>query len=252
VNTRHIARFGATCLGAASLVVAGILTAAPASATSAPQAGSASAPAPAASVLSETDRAEIDALLEKFAVPDAQQDSLLAALDAGQPWDVDDRTAAPVSTEEMVIGDMEYSVDRYADGSVSAAGVQIATEVDPDAVQTRGVKGCSVSSGSGYSTYTGCQVDAVWGLVTIGAHQMSWTNVQGGNDYISDFGIGFQNCFPPNICSTPTNVASRTNEGVEGNAYVRWQSDVSTTAGGSWNAWVQLEVADDTHYFYNS
>jgi len=109
---------------------------------------------------------------------------------------------------------------------------------------------CHYTTGSGYSNATGCQVDGIWGTVLIGAVGVSYTLVQGGTDRFTSTGYGFQKCYAPTGCSSPTLVASQTVE-TSTAAYGRWQADVSA-AWGTWNVWVQLNVGGDSAWETNS
>ena len=63
------------------------------------------------------------AQLTKFAVPVAQQDALVAKSKANTLWDAN-TAASPVSRETKVIGEEDYSISRYRDGSVRAMGLE--------------------------------------------------------------------------------------------------------------------------------
>lgn len=199
--------------------------------------------------LSAAEVEDLRALFDKFEIPEHQQDGLIEVAEAGQPWDVYEPGAEPVEVEhDRVISGYTYTIERYADGSVAATGLEVpqpAGLIGPMAISQ-----CRWSTGSGYSNATGCQLDGIWGSVLIGAANVSWTHVQGGLDRITSFGYGYQKCFAPTGCSSPVLVMSKTVEG-SGNAYARWQSDVSA-AWGTWNVWIQLNVGGDRAWQTNS
>ncbi|TVU58352.1 hypothetical protein FQP90_21400 [Paenarthrobacter nitroguajacolicus] len=201
--------------------------------------------------LSDTNVQEIKDLLSRFQVPAGQQKELIKKVRHGTPWDVYDSNKVPVAVEhDQVIGDMNYTIKRYADGSVAAQGVERPVTVDPSAPNPMSIFNCSVTTGSGYAAYRNCQVDGVWGTVLLGAYGMDFTIINGALDTISDRGAGFQKCIFPTGCSTPTRVFYQAQEG-PGAAHSRWQSDV-THGFTTWNVWVQLNVANNTYWQTNS
>jgi hypothetical protein len=209
------------------------------------------APASAAVPLSDEEEQAIRAVLVRWDVPAEQQDALLAKVVAGEPWDVYGE-GVPVSTESRVVDGCEYSIERFADGSVAAVGVEIPEEVPAGVASPMSIVGCTTSTGSGYAARTGCQVDAWIGTVFIAALNVGYTHVQGGYDYITSTGYGAQNCIYPTSCTSPVRVAYKQHENASGNAYARWQSDVTGGVLGSWNVWVQLNVGGDTAWSTNS
>jgi hypothetical protein len=203
------------------------------------------------SALTDANIQDIKDLLSKFLVPEAQQTELIEKTKKGINWDVYDSTKSPVTVEyDQVISGMNYTIKRYADGSLAAQGLEVAEVVDPKAPVPMSIFNCTVTTGSGYAAYRGCQVDGVWGTVFLGACAMNFTIVNGGFDSIGDGGAGFQKCIAPTSCSTPSRVLYSGQEGV-GPAYSRWQGDVSAP-WASWNAWVQLNVGGNSYWQTNS
>jgi hypothetical protein len=191
----------------------------------------------------------VEETLEKFGVPIEQRAGLLAAAAAQQPWDVYLPDAEPSTVEHDVeIDGFSYTIERYADGSISATGLEIPK--DNAEVGAQEISQCSYSTGSGYHNATNCQLDGIWGTVLIGASGVSYTLVQGASDRITDTGYGYQKCNFPTFCSSPALVMSQLTEG-PGSAYARWQSDVSA-AWGTWNIWLQLNVGGDSAWQTNS
>ena len=190
------------------------------------------------------DEVKLRELLDKFDVPAAEQDSLIEVARDGDVWDVLIPGSIPVTTgEETEIDGFDDTISRFADGSVAASGVEIPHIADPNA---RGINSCSYTTGTGYLSATGCQIDGVWGTVVLGATAVNYTRNNGAAfDQITRNGSPFQRCLWPTTCSSPTLVASKAFENAAGPAHVRWQGDVSSSAG-SWNAWVRLNVGGDS------
>lgn len=200
---------------------------------------------------SEVELADVRALLERFDVPESDQENLLQAVAQGELWDVY-RGEAPVSTEQQTIDGIDYTIDRFADGSFRAIGFEIPEVVQqdrPSGPSPRAITGCRVTSGSGYSNATGCQIDGVWGTILLGATNVSYTIAQGNPDRITSTGYGFQKCIVVS-CSSPTLVVFEPVEG-SGPAYARWQSDISASYA-SWNVSFQLNVGGDSAWQTNS
>lgn len=205
-----------------------------------------SAPANAAGSISAQEEQQIVTILNKFDVPASQQTSLIQKVEDNDPWDVYTPGAQPITTDQEVIDGFNYTVKRYADGSTSAVGMQVPTEVSAGGMHPMDVTQCTSHTGSGYANFSGCQVDGWWGTVFVGAINVSFTLVNGGYDYFSATGYGFQQCAAPTNCTSPTRVLYKQSENAYGKAYARWQSDVSSPFG-SWNVWVQLNVGGNTY-----
>jgi hypothetical protein len=199
--------------------------------------------APSGVSASPVDIDAMEELFEKFGVPEAQQHVLLQEAQSGIPWDVYE--SGPSVREAWNADGFTYTVDRFADGSFRAVGIE-----DPQPASPGAVTQCSISTGSGYSNADNCQIDGVWGSVLLGAVNVDYTIVDGLPDRITDTGYGYQKCYAPTTCSSPGLVESDDVED-DGPAFARWQSDV-TAAWGSWNVWFQLNVGGDRAYQSNS
>lgn len=190
---------------------------------------------------------EVRDVFSKFSIPVQQQDDLIQKALNGVAWDVYNPANEPVTVEDdQVIGNMNYTIKRYADGSVAASGMEIPVEVSaslPNVVQPFALSQCKVASGSGYRVFTGCQIDGWWGNVRVGAANISYSLINGAYDSISNPGYGFQSCLWPLNCTSPVLVLNSPYETGQGPAYIKWQSDVS--GAGSWNVWVRLTVGGD-------
>ncbi|AYG05549.1 hypothetical protein D7I44_17890 (plasmid) [Gryllotalpicola protaetiae] len=113
------------------------------------------------STLTPDQVAALQAKMDTYGVPAAQQDGLIAKIEAGQPLDAD-TGAAPVSTSTVTIGYENETVERYADGSFAAT-----VTPDPSATSsshliqplaTDSITGCTRSTGAGVTVYSGCTV----------------------------------------------------------------------------------------------
>lgn len=208
------------------------------------------------STLTDANVQDIKDLLSKFLVPEEQQKELIKKAKKGAKWDVYDSAKSPTTVEhDQVIGGMNYTIKRYADGSLAAQGVEVpqvldSNVLDPNQPVPMSISRCTVTTGSGYAAYRGCQIDGVWGTVLVGAYALNFTIVNGGFDSIGSGGAGFQKCIAPTSCSTPTRVLHSAQEGVLA-AYSRWQGDVSAP-WASWNVWVQLNVGGNSYWQTNS
>lgn len=177
------------------------------------------------------------------------RNELVKTLESGKPIDSLLSTAIPTSTETFVQnGDAVYAahgstvtVQRFGDGSVKVTAREAAQEIDPT---DRSIQGCTVSSGSGYQSFTGCTISGWWGTVQI-AFVASYTLVNGGPDYISASGTTWQQCVFPTTCTSPHYSIKKWNEDVNGPAVLRGTSDV-TASWGSWQVWMQLNVGGDS------
>lgn len=199
---------------------------------------------------------DLQNLLTRFSVPADQQASLIQKANDGVPWDVYLEGKTPVSVDEkQIIDGFDYTIKRYADGSVAASGIEIPVEVaaqDENGMQTFGLQYCKITGGSGYSVATGCQISGMFGSAIIGVSNMSYTIVNGGYDTIGNVGNGFQSCLWPVLCTTPLLVGNFGYEDSQGPGWVKWQSDMTTSGVHSWNAWVQLNVGNNSAWQTNS
>lgn len=203
---------------------------------------------PAVATTAEVDpNDEVRTHLSTFGVPAGQVQSLVAALEQGEPWDVYETGLRPVKRDRMIINGMDYRISRFADGSFSAQGIEIPAVATNGLIQPFGIQACVVTGGSGFKNYDNCQIEGVWGAVIAGATGVDFTIVQGGYDRIRYAGVPFQKCMIGTSCSSPSLVASRMTETASNRAFVRWQGDASTIWGMSWNYWVELRVGQNTY-----
>lgn len=197
--------------------------------------------------------AEVRAGYSALGMSQSTIDALIGKLEAGQPVDALIPDAEPVSESTFVqVGDAPYaeegstvSVRWYADGSPAVTAIEEAVRVGAGGIVPFSVQGCSVSSGSGYSNYTGCTVSAWWGTVQ-SAFRADFTLVQGGYDRINNAYNGWQQCAYPTTCSAPYESQRKAIENASGPATSRWQQTV-TASWGSWEVWIQLRVGGDSY-----
>ncbi len=91
-----------------------------------------------------------------------------------EPW------AIPVSVvAQPGPADSTANVATYADGSIAVTTLENATPTDPGTISTRGISGCTVTSGSGYATYSGCLISAGDGIKFL-SFRASYQRVSGG------------------------------------------------------------------------
>lgn len=206
--------------------------------------------APASAAEPADPLAHVKAGYTQLGLSSTEADALLDKLASGKPLDSMTEGASPVRIDEYVqVGDAPYANDGdhvtvtwFADGSPAVTATETPVEVGGDAT-ARSIQGCTYSSGSGYSSATGCTISGWWGTVQI-AFLADYTLVQGGNDYISDTYNGWQQCVYPTSCSRPAEVQSNYSEGSSA-AFSRWASTV-TSPVASWEVWMQLNVGSDS------
>lgn len=99
---------------------------------------------------------EILERLDRYDVPDVQQKGLLEKYANGERWDSFDRTAEPVSVEYSMIDGVDYTINRFADGSVHARGLENPSDGarTPDGTIT----GCTVTSSGDTTFFQNCRV----------------------------------------------------------------------------------------------
>lgn len=123
------------------------------------------APAQALTTAASTDAVTVSTADELFfrekmrtyAVPAETQDALFEKLRAGQLWDADIEGAVPVSTETRATGGVSQTIERFADGSISAQSHEIPGRKKPGTT-TNAWHGCSVVIGTTYNTASDCTV----------------------------------------------------------------------------------------------
>lgn len=184
------------------------------------------------------DTVRADDFLSHYGASPTVRQNIIAGLKEGRLPLSSVPGARPVTSRVQPSGAFVETVTTFADGSISVASVQVlpGDVVDPSAAvlaitlpSTKGtvagtITGCSVTTGSGYSTRTGCLVKG--STVTVDNwFYATYTYVQGAhNDYItSTYNAGAS-------CGFSCSIPSRSNFVANETAY--------TTAGatfrGSW------------------
>ncbi len=126
------------------------------------------------------------AFMTQYGVDPQTQDDLLQGLAAGILPLSDTPDASPVRSIDTIEPGFIVTINHFADGSVSVLRRETPSDtVEEGHPQARGISGCSISSGSGYQTYTNCIVDYQSTSFRFG-FKANFTIVQGSyNDYIS-------------------------------------------------------------------
>lgn len=135
--------------------------------------------------ISRGEEAASRAFMTEFGVPANTQEELLAALKEGDMGLANSPDARPVSVETEARDGSTFEISTYADGSIAVIEREIPVVVKPGTVTPYAVTGCSVSSGSGYSNYTGCKIHYRTHVFSYGFYA-NFTLVQGlYNDQIT-------------------------------------------------------------------
>jgi hypothetical protein len=208
---------------------------------------------------SELDTAHAIGFLQHYGVSATVREGIVEGLKEGRLPLSDVPGSRPVSARVQQSGAFVETVSTFADGSITVASVQVlpGEVVDPSAAvlqvalpSTKGasassasITGCSVTSGSGYSTRTGCLVKGSGALVDNWFYA-TYTYVQGANnDYISKtYNAGAS-------CGWSCSIPSKSNEQLKETAYLNagvtyrgtWSSPVSTAT-----TYLTLNVGDNT------
>ncbi|MBS3180020.1 MULTISPECIES: hypothetical protein [unclassified Pseudoclavibacter] len=114
----------------------------------------------AASQLSQEDEAAIREHLELYGVTGADADSVVAKAATGETLDAD-TGVAPVSTDNVQVEGLDYTVDRFADGSFIALNIAPpASDADANsrAALGQGISGCDELTSVGTQPFVNCKV----------------------------------------------------------------------------------------------
>lgn len=101
---------------------------------------------------------QVQANLDFFEVPAAQQQTIHSKFNAGEVLDAF-TDIAPVSTDVLVKGGSKWTVERFADGSYDATSVQGEDVAQSGGPVARGINGCRYTYNTGVATYTNCRAD---------------------------------------------------------------------------------------------
>lgn len=130
----------------------------------------------------------------RFGVAEATQERLIDGLNRGAfPDSFTD--AAPVNEKTLKTETSVLTIRTFADGSISTTGINASPASTSRGVTPLSVSGCTVSSGSGYRTFTNCKVEGTNGNVSVWFYA-NYTLVQGAADYISWYGSAAASSVP--------------------------------------------------------
>ncbi len=130
-----------TTILALATVMAGLTTAAPAS---------------AAETVPPADLAHIRGEMTKYGISESTQARLLREYARGERWD-SETAAEPVSTKTTRSNGVERTIYQYADGSLNVAEVEIPTEV-PAGVNPNSISGCQAYAKTGARAWRNCKI----------------------------------------------------------------------------------------------
>lgn len=112
--------------------------------------------------------AEIREFWTEYGVTPNVQDALVNKLEVGGKLDSANAFAEPVDVSTTTHDGMNVTVETFADGSIRASGIEQATAADEQVgTLDTGVTDCTVTSGTGFVAYTGCQVFSANGTQNI-------------------------------------------------------------------------------------
>lgn len=120
-------------------------------------AGALSASAAPVEPLTTEQESRIRVGLETYGVGQDVQDSLISKITAGEMWD-SLAAVEPVTTEQRLVRGEFVTLSTYADGSITASGVERATTVNPGSITPLGVRNCTSRQSGQVRIKTGCEV----------------------------------------------------------------------------------------------
>ncbi|WP_141371953.1 hypothetical protein [Cellulomonas cellasea] len=172
----------------------------------------------------------------QYGVPAETQDALIAELLAGGTIDAFDQNAVPVSSRQHTTLEDSSTVATFSDGSILVTSRErpdrrlTSNSVTPDAVTTY-LGDCSVTSGAGWVSYRGCNVEATDGIRYIG-YKASYEKYSSGNAQILATWDAHVSCTYGSM-TTPTVAYSRLQSTSTQSAVVKRVSTWTGTGGNS-------------------
>lgn len=178
---------------------------------------------------------------DQYGVDRSVQDDLIRKLEAGEVHDSDLGSVDPVEVRTIFSGDFIQEVNVFPDGSILVTGRQLGNKLSkgddllPPGLDATSLRGCRVSSGSGYSTFQNCTVFG--STATVQAFFVAnYTIAQGQyNDSISWHGAPGQQCAGA-VCDTPYfahgNAKESSARPASATYFFRWTIAGSTSATG--------------------
>lgn len=183
-------RLAPVIVGVAALIFGGSTQAASAAELQRPISATSPSQEEAVWPLSEAAELDVREFFDKFDVPAATQNELIDNYEAGQQWDSLTSDATPASVEVVSSDGVEWTVNRFEDGSVRADGIGGGSaslggnDDSGDSVVTLGVDGCGYSSGA-YGNFFNCHIYYWVGLVQLGFYANFSINSGANNDQIT-------------------------------------------------------------------
>lgn len=141
-----------------------------------------------APILSPTDQAQLTEFFDKFNVSSVERASLMHAFYTGKTWQSMDGSSNPTSTETTTSNGVEWTVERFDDGSVRASG--IGSNSTSGSVTVRGVNNCGYSAGK-TGNFQSCYIYYWVGLVSSGFYANFTINASGYDKITSVWGGSF-------------------------------------------------------------
>lgn len=227
MKLRTRSRSGIAVFSIAGAVLIGSLVGTPAFAN-------ASEPVPeysAAGVPNTSTLANLEAELDARGVSAEAEETILEAARTGAPLLADDPAATPVKTERVQRNGFTVIVRTFADGSFSEAGTELAVKAPaPGTVAPMSVDGCTVSSVTGGTKYTGCKVYYWQGSIAM-SFFVTYTIFTSGNDKINS--VWGENTSAPFYGQSNASLSiSRATEGASGPALARYYVGLTGTISG--------------------
>lgn len=190
--------------------------------------------------LTENEKAELRSFWSSYSVDQETQESLIAKYEETGHIDANDANNSPI---EVIEG--EEKIETFQDGSIRVSGVEASEDVGE--TDLFAVDPGSVSSGSGYRSFTGARVYHNTGTINASFYA-DFTLVQKGYDRITNA----RDEKVTVIGGTQSNrslVVGKSNEDANGPAQATLSFDVAGVGGavGS-NAYIRLHVGGDSYY----
>lgn len=174
------------------------------------------------------------------------QDDLIAGIHTGTLPDSLTGNAVPSVTEESSDAGWDSTIYTFDDGSVVEAQLEIAEPAplaQPRVAPSSAINKCTVTSGSGFRTYKDCKVQGNSGITGFGFY-LSYTLVQGGNDYILESYGPTKMCVWPAACDQPFKDRVKLREDAGGVAGVSY--GMAWSAGASGTSYLTVKVGRDS------
>jgi hypothetical protein len=127
----------------------------------------------------QVDVAYFQAWLARYNVDAPTRARLIEKLKSGQLWDSMKAGAIPVSQIHRSTSSEDISVATFTDGSIVVSSIEKPTVAAPGVIVPYVIGGCTVSSGTGFSVFTGCTISQDSGTVLL-TFKASYEKYTGG------------------------------------------------------------------------